>query len=99
MASWDNFDNLRLFGPDIEPLLQSRYTWVVLLLLVLGFSLRQSKSGNESIDAPIIGSRHSWIARWKFSSDAGRLIDEGYSKVEPPVANHVAPVKFLAVQE
>ncbi|CAF9916908.1 MAG: hypothetical protein ALECFALPRED_010907 [Alectoria fallacina] len=80
MASWENYQKVRLYGLEIEPLLQNQYTWVLLVLVVLSLSLRQSKSGNETIDAPIIGSRQSWIARWRFFSDAERVIDEGYSK-------------------
>lgn len=64
MASWISFEKLRVYGLDTEPMLQSQYMWVSLLVLVVpSFSIRQSKSGNESIDAPIIGSAQSWIAK------------------------------------
>ena len=82
MASWENLEDKQLYRVDIEQLLQNQYTWVSLLvLLLLSFSLLHSKSGNEIINAPIVGSRQSWIARWKFFSDAGQVVNEGYSKV------------------
>ena len=99
MASWENYQKVRLYGLEIEPLLQNQYTWVLLVLVVLSLSLRQSKSGNETIDAPIIGSRQSWIARWRFFSDAERVIDEGYSKVGQLRTKCVARANFLAVQD
>ena len=98
MANVGKIENIRPYGLDIEPLLQSQYTWASLLVLVvLSFSLRQSKSSNESIDAPIIGSGQSWLARWRFFSDAGRVVDEGYSKVGQPMTNCVACTELFSV--
>lgn len=82
MASWESFKRAQLAELAIESPLQSQYTWALLLVLVtLSFSLLQSKTGNESMNVPIIGSKHSWIARWRFFTEAGKVVDEGYSKV------------------
>lgn len=83
IVGWEYFEKMRLYDIEIEPLLQSQYMWPSLLLLVvLSFSiLHQPKSANENIDVPIVGSKQSWIARWRFLSDARKVLDEGYSKV------------------
>ena len=82
MASWESIEGAPLADLDFLTLLQTQYTWALLLVLVaLSFFLVQSKSGNESINVPIIGSKHSWIARWRFFSDADKVVNEGYSKV------------------
>ena len=100
MAQWQYVDTIRLLDFDIEPLLQSQYTWasLLLLLVILNFSFPRSQSGNENIEAPIIGSAQSWIARWRFFSDAGKVVNEGYGKVEQPLKNLMACVNSLSVQ-
>ncbi len=99
MAAWEYFDTIRLYDLDVEPVLRSQYTWASLLVfVVLTISFLQPKSGNEIIDAPIIGSELSWIARWRFFSDANKVINEGHTKVEQPMTHHLAQVNFLSVQ-
>lgn len=85
---------------DFEPLLRNQYTWASLLVLVILCVLSlQPKSGNETIDAPIVGSRQSWIARWRFFSNAGRVIKEGYSEVVLQMADSVARTDIALVQD
>lgn len=102
MANSESLERARLADLDIEPLLQNEYTWALLLVLVaLGFSFLQPKSGNENINVPIIGSKHSWIARWRFFSEASKAVNEGYSKVgnSPLNQSGEAKVTLFSVQD
>lgn len=100
MASWKSLEKLQFYDLEIDPLLHSNYIWVSLLVLaVLSIPLFQPKSSNESIDVPIVGPERSWIARWRFFLEAGRLINEGDNKVKQPMQIHLARCNILSVQE
>jgi hypothetical protein len=41
----------------------------------------QRRTGNAAFDAPIIGTRWSWLERVRFLTDGSRLLQQGFNKV------------------
>ena len=99
MFTLEGTQQARLDDSNSGPDLQIWYTWLPLLLAaVLYFFLIPAESGNQKIVAPIVGSQFSWIARWRFFSDASQMIDEGYSKVKVPDCSGLRRADALTVQ-
>lgn len=68
----------------MDSLVEPLHAWilfVVLMVTFVSYPLIRPKSSNEKIEAPIIGPERSWVARWKFLSEASRSVKEGNEKV------------------
>ena len=101
MASWENFTMSRHYEYHTHALLQNLNVYILLLLLgpLLIRYFPKSIDGNRLVKVPIVGPKISCIARWRFLSNAGEVVNEGYSKVVLHSKDHIATIDILPVQE
>ncbi|KAL8673743.1 MAG: hypothetical protein Q9168_001850 [Polycauliona sp. 1 TL-2023] len=102
MSVFTFFETLQSHLSDFGAPSSNPFIWASLFLLVTFTYFRYSqRSGNKTIDAPIIGSTQSLIARWTFFFNAREQIEEGYSKYHSglfKLSGHdmvMLPTKFL----